>query len=74
MEFVLYTLPTCGICHMIKAKLNEYNISYIEDDFEKIASYLQTDRAPVLKITHNEKVEFITSPADMVKLIQNFKE
>ena len=72
MQFILYTLPTCGICHMIKTKLEEKNISYEEKDFEEIASYLHTDQAPVLKITHNDNVKFITSPSEMAQLINNY--
>ena len=72
MQFILYTLPTCGICHMIKTKLEEKNIPYEEKDFEEIASYLQTDQAPALKITHDNDVKFITSPSEMVQLINNY--
>ena len=72
MQFILYTLPTCGICHMIKTKLKEKNINYEEQNFEEIASYLQTDQAPVLKIIYNNDVKFITSPSEMVQLINNY--
>ena len=72
MQFILYTLPTCGICHMIKTKLEEKNIQYEERNFEEIASYLQTDQAPALKIVHNDDVKFITSPTEMVQLINNY--
>lgn len=72
MQFILYTLPTCGICHMIKTKLEEKNILYEEKDFEEIASYLQTDHAPALKITHDNDVKFITSPSEIVQLINNY--
>ena len=72
MQFTLYTLPTCGICHMIKTKLQEKNIQYEERNFEEIASYLQTDQAPALKIVHNNDVKFITSPTEMVQLINNY--
>lgn len=72
MQFILYTLPTCGICHMIKTKLKEKNINYEEQNFEEIASYLQTDQAPVLKIIYDNDVKFITSPSEMVQLINNY--
>ena len=72
MQFTLYTLPTCGICHMIKTKLQEKNIQYEERNFEEIASYLQTDQAPALKIVYNDDVKFITSPTEMVQLINNY--
>ena len=74
MEFILYTLPTCGICHMIKTKLEEKNIQYEERNFEDIAAYLQTDHAPALKIVHNNEAQFITSPTEMVQIINNYVE
>ena len=74
MEFTLYTLPNCSICHMIKTKLNEKQIKYTEAGLNEIASILNIDHAPVLKISHNEKVDFITSPGEMVKLINNYVE
>lgn len=74
MKFTLYTLPTCGICHMIKTKLETKNIQYEERPFEEIASYLQIDHAPVLKITSENKVNFIASPGEMAKLINNYVE
>lgn len=72
MKFTLYTLPSCGICHMIKTKLAQKNIQYEEKNFEEIANYLQIDHAPVLKIAHEDRVDFITSPGEMAKLINNY--
>ena len=73
MTFTLYTLPTCGICHMIKTKLQEKNIQFEEADFSEIADYLQTDRAPILKIKQDDSnIKFITSPNEMVQLINNY--
>lgn len=74
MQFTLYTLPSCGICHMIKTKLEQKNIAYEEKPLEEIAEYLHIDHAPVLKINHEEKVDFITSPGEMTKLINNYVE
>ena len=56
MKFTIYTLPFCGICHMIKDKLESKHIQYEEEDFTSIAEYLQTDHAPALKITDGNKV------------------
>ena len=72
MYFTLYTLPSCGICHMIKTKLESKNIPYTEENLSAIADYLQIDHAPVLKITNGDKVEFITSPGELAKLINNY--
>lgn len=62
----LYTLPTCGICHMIKTKLSGKDISFIEKNFEEIANKLHIDRAPILKIDENT---ILTTPSEMVKWI-----
>lgn len=72
MIFTLYTLPSCGICHMIKTKLNSKNIQFEEKDFSEIAAFLQTDHAPILKIANGDKVKFITSPSEMAQLINNY--
>lgn len=72
MEFTLYTLPTCGICHMIKTKLENKNIAFKEENFSEIADLLQTDHAPVLKMADSDKVQFITSPSEMAQLINNY--
>ena len=63
---ILYTLPNCGICNMIKTKLTEKNLSYTEQSFEKIGSKLNTDRAPVLQVNDI----YYTSVTDMVKWIK----
>lgn len=62
----LYTLPTCGICHMIKTKLAGKDIPFVEKNFEEIVNKLHTDRAPVLKIDENT---ILTTPSEMVKWI-----
>lgn len=75
MKFILYTLPTCGVCHMIKTKLEKKNIQYEEHDLTEIADSLNIDHAPVLKVINdNEPDTFITSPGEMVKMINNYME
>lgn len=69
MNITLYTLPDCGICHMIKTKLEQKNISYKEYNLSEIADSLNIDHAPVLKIND----EFITSPGEMVKFINSLE-
>lgn len=44
----LYTLPTCGICKMVKAKLTAKHLDYEEYNLEDYINELHTDRAPVL--------------------------
>ena len=75
MKFILYTLSTCGVCHMIKMKLEKKNIQYEEHDLTEIADSLNIDHAPVLKVINdNEPDTFITSPGEMVKMINNYME
>lgn len=63
---ILYTMPGCGICHMIKTRLEEKNIQFKEDDVFKVAEQLDIDRAPVLQINSEH---FITSPSEMIAWI-----
>lgn len=66
----LYTLPTCGICHMIKTKLQEKGIQFEEKDFKIVADSMKLDRAPLLHIVHNDHEEdYIMSPSKMVEWI-----
>ena len=62
----LYTLPTCGICNMIKTKLNQKNIPYEEKDFSIFAEKYNTDRAPAMIV---DGLEPMTSPSSMVNWI-----
>lgn len=66
----LYTLPTCGICHMIKEKMLAKKINFEERDFTEIAETMGLDRAPVLHIVRNDHEEdYIMSPTKMVEWI-----
>lgn len=69
-DIILYTLPTCGICNMIKTKLNQKKIPYIEKDFSLIADTIQSDRAPALKINNNIIINSVT---EMVAWINNYQ-
>lgn len=68
---ILYTLPTCGICHMIKTKLQERNIPFEEKDFSLIAETIQSDRAPALQIGETQILNSVTG---MVSWINNYQE
>lgn len=57
----LYTLPTCGICQLIKKKLIAKNIKYNEYSLEDYITILNTDRAPVLQVGE----QLFTSPTDI---------
>lgn len=70
MKIELYTLPSCGICYMIKTKLNEKGISFEEKDFSEIAVSMGFDQAPVLHIIENEdEQQYIITPSKMVEWI-----
>lgn len=80
MQVILYTLPTCPICSMIKTKLNAKNIPFVEEEFDKIAELLHTDRAPILEIAEDldltkkgieANVTWLQSPAEMVSWINS---
>lgn len=65
----LYTLPTCGICHMIKSKLESRGIEFEEKDFMEIAESMGLDRAPLLQIITKDETQYIMSPSKMVEWI-----
>lgn len=70
----LYTLPSCGICHMVKTKLKERNIPFEEKDFSLIADTIKSDRAPVLQIEKNGETQILNSITGMVAWINNYQE
>ena len=72
MRVVLYTLPTCGICHMIKTKLQEKNIQFEEVNFENIAEAINSNRAPALEITDEYgNITIYNNPGTMVAWIES---
>lgn len=75
MQITLYTLPTCGICHMIKTKLNQKNIPFIEKDFALITNIINSDRAPALEvIDNNNDSNIYNNPTQIVNWINNYGE
>lgn len=69
----LYTLPTCGICHMIKTKLQQRNIPFEEKDFSLIAHAIQSDRAPALCLEEDGKHTILNSVSGMVTWINSYQ-
>ncbi len=69
MEVTLYSLPHCGICNMVKKKLTEKYINYIEKDFSEIATIINSDHAPALEIIENGKTTIYNSPSTIVQWI-----
>ena len=69
MEVILYTLPNCSICKMVKTKLEQKNINFIEKDFSLIAEVIQSDRAPVLKIIKDGEITLFNSPTNIINWI-----
>lgn len=60
----LYTLPSCGICHMVKTKLNNKNIPFEEYNLNDYVNEFG-DRAPVL-VT---ETSVLYSPSEIVSWI-----
>ena len=70
MTVQLYTLPTCGICHIMKVKMQQKNINFIEKNFEEIMNIIHTDRAPALEIINdNGETVIYNSPSQIVDWI-----
>lgn len=46
----LYTLLNCPICEMVKKKLTEKEIPFVERSFGDLPKELETDRAPVMAV------------------------
>ena len=65
----LYTLPNCGICHMIKTKLEQKGIKFEERDFAEAAEDMGLTQAPLLRVIHSDTTEYIMSPKKMVDWI-----
>ena len=65
---IVYTLPHCGICNMVKNKLNLKNIDFIEKDFQIIAEQIQRDHAPAIEIIDDNHT-IINSPSEIVAWI-----
>ena len=61
----LYTTPTCGICRMVKTKLQQKNIEYKEANAEDLLKIMDIQRAPVLQVEDT----FLTSPTEIVNWI-----
>lgn len=66
---ILYTLPNCGICHMVKTKLQEKNILFEEKDFSLIAETINSDHAPALAYEQNGQTLVLNSPGTIVNWI-----
>ena len=62
----IYTLPNCGICKMVKTKLQQKHIMYEEKPFQDIAAEINSNHAPALKI---ENGEIYNSPTAIVNWI-----
>ena len=70
MEVILYTLPTCGICKVMKTKLFAKNIQFKEKNFEEIINAIHSDRAPALEIIkENGETIIYNTPSQIVEWI-----
>ena len=63
----LYTLPTCGICKMIKTKLERKNLSFEEVVGEDFFIQHNIEGAPVLMLDDGT---FLTELTDINKWVE----
>ena len=63
---ILYTIPTCGICQVIKNKLIEKNIPFEEANGEIAVEKFNVNKVPILET--EEKVFF--SPKEISNWIK----
>ena len=63
---ILYTIPTCGICQVIKNKLIEKNIPFEEVNGEIAVEKFNVNKFPILEV--GEKVFF--SPKEISNWIK----
>lgn len=63
---ILYTIPTCGICQVIKNKLTEKNIPFEEVNGEIAVEKFNVNKFPILET--EEKVLF--SPKEISNWIK----
>ena len=65
----LYTLPTCGICKVIKTKLERKNIDFIEtQEVENLVKEYGIEHFPVLML---EDKTILNSPKEINNWINN---
>ena len=50
MKVKIYTMPTCGICKVMKRKLLAKNIEFEEYSLEEYSAIFDTMSAPVLQV------------------------
>lgn len=75
MTIYLYSLPNCGICNMVKKKLEAKNIKFIEENFEEIAGVIKSDHAPALIIDSGAEGHLVlNSPLEINNWIKNYGE
>lgn len=69
----IYTLPVCPICAMVKKKLTEKEIPFVDRPFEELPEFLDTDRAPVLAIDDADNLGYpiyLLSPTEINEWIK----
>ena len=75
MKIILYTLPSCPICHMVKTKLKNKNIDFQEKDFAEISAQINSVQAPALQVTDEQgNIVIYNSPSQMVAWISQYGE
>lgn len=59
MKVKIYTLPTCGICKMVKKKMTDKGILFEEYNLENYVRKFNIQTAPILQL---ENGTLLTSP------------
>lgn len=70
----IFTLPTCPVCEMVKKKLTEKEIPFVERNFEELPNFLATDRAPVLAVDNADTPGYPTYLLSPVEINEWIKE
>lgn len=72
-KIILYTLPSCGICHMAATKLKIKDIPFEQRDFSEIAEAIHSDHAPALEIIDEHgNTTIYNSPSEIVDWINTY--
>ena len=68
MEINIYTMPTCGICKVMKTKMKAKNIPFNEYNLEEHLDLFDITTAPILTV--DDKI--YCSPTEINEWINNY--
>lgn len=73
MNIILYTLPSCPICEMVKTKLKQKNILFQILPFQQVTDIIHSEQAPALEVKENNKSIYYTTPREIVNWINTYE-